>query len=72
MQYQKNIGKMCASKIDQPLPADEGHQAFRDRKTPEDNPYAEDDWRNKEWLFGWECEEQSNDGMFDWAAGKFN
>jgi hypothetical protein len=33
------------------LPADEGHQAFRDRKTPDDNPYQENDWRLSEWQF---------------------
>jgi len=54
------------------LPADEGHQAFRDRKTPDDNPYPKSDWRHKEWQFGWDCEEQSNDGVFNWEAGKFN
>lgn len=53
------------------LPADEGHQAFRDRKTPDDNPYSEDDWRYNKWKFGWDCEEQSNDGIFDWLTGKF-
>ena len=53
------------------LPADEGHQAFRDRKTPDDNPYPEDDWRNKEWQFGWDCEEQSNENLFDWKTGEF-
>ncbi len=53
------------------LPADEGHQAFRDRKTPDDNPYQEDDWRYSEWQFGWDCEEQSNPDLFDWPSGKF-
>ena len=54
------------------LPADEGHQAFRDRKTPDDNPYVVDDWRFNEWQFGWDCEEQSSPDLFDWPTGKFN
>jgi hypothetical protein len=33
------------------LPADEGHQAFRDRKTLNDNPYQEDDLRYSEFHF---------------------
>jgi hypothetical protein len=53
------------------LPVDEGHQAFRDRKTPDDNPYQKDDWRYSEWQFGWDSEEQSNDDLFDWPSGKF-
>ena len=53
------------------LPVDEGHQAFRDRKIPDDNPHPENDWRFKEWQFGWDCDEQSSPDLFDWATGKF-
>lgn len=60
-----------AHKIKQ-LPADEGRQAFKDQKTPEENPYHEDDWRHNEWQFGWDCEEQSSPGIYDWQAEKFN
>lgn len=52
------------------LPADEGHQAFRDRKTPDDNLYPEDNWKHKEWQFSWDCEEQSNNGLFNCETGK--
>jgi hypothetical protein len=53
------------------LPADEGHQAFLDRKAPDANPYKKNDWRHNEWQFGWDCEEQSNPDLFDWPTGKF-
>jgi hypothetical protein len=53
------------------LPADEGHQAFRCRKTPDANPYQEGDWRYSEWQFGWDTEEQSNPDLFDWPTSKF-
>jgi len=53
------------------LPADEGHQAFKDRKTPDENPYKEADWQYAEWQFGWDCEEQANSELFDHRTGKF-
>jgi len=52
------------------LPADEGHEAFNQRIHK--NPYAESDWRHKEWQFSWDCEEQSNPELYDHANDKFN
>lgn len=62
---------MTSKKSKDALPVDEGHQAFQDRKTPDDNPYIVGDWRHDEWQFGWDCEEQSNPDLFDWNTGKF-
>ncbi len=53
------------------LPADKGRRAFRERMTPEQNPYREQDWQHNERQFGRDCEEQSNPNGFDWATGKF-
>lgn len=54
------------------LPYDIGAEAYRDRKLPEDNPYASDDWRHNEWWLGWSHSEESDqDESFDWATGKF-
>lgn len=60
-----------ADRINERLPADEGHDAFRAKLPLSANPYAESDWRNKEWLFGWECEEQSAPDSFDWETETF-
>lgn len=62
---------MADKEIAGELPADEGHLAFTNRKTLDDNPYEESDWRHKEWNFGWECEEQSNPELFDWNSCTF-
>jgi hypothetical protein len=51
------------------LPADEGHEAFRNRI--DKNPYPESDWQHNEWQFGWDCEEQSNPDLYDHTADKF-
>ena len=56
---------------EQVLPADEGHEAYRDRKTPNNNPYPAGSWQAKEWQFGWDCEEQSDSNAFDWSTGQF-
>jgi hypothetical protein len=53
------------------LPVDEGRRAFLDCITPDQNPYQENEWQHDEWQFGWDCEEQSNPDVFDWAKGKF-
>ena len=53
------------------LLADEGHQAYRNRKTPNDNPYLAGSWQAAEWQFGWDCEEQSDSNAIDWTSGQF-
>lgn len=56
----------------QNLPADEGRLAYQGRKTPDDNPYTEDDWRHQEWWFGWNAaEECDQDDLYDWSTGQF-
>ena len=53
------------------LPADEGREAFHSGKTLDDNPYPGNTWQHEEWYFGWECEEQCNDGLYDWKNDCF-
>lgn len=51
------------------MPADEGHDAFRNRVSL--NPYIKTDWKHDEWQFGWDCEEQSNPDVYDHVNDKF-
>ena len=59
------------SRVNETLPADEGHDAFRAELPPSSNPYEESDWRHKEWQFGRDCEEQSAPDAFDWETETF-
>jgi len=54
------------------LPYDEGNKAFNDKVLPENNPYAEDDWRHDEWYLGWSHgEECDTTGSWDWSTDSF-
>jgi len=50
------------------LPADEGHRAFRVRKTPDENIYCESAWKYCEWKFGRDCEVKSILGLNNHAS----
>lgn len=58
------------------LPFDEGAQAYRDRKTPDSNPYPEDkdhadNWKHEEWWLGWSQEEECDGESWDWETDSF-
>lgn len=54
------------------LPYDIGAEAYYSRKLPDDNPYAESDWRYNEWWLGWSSSEQSDpEESYDCSLGKF-
>jgi len=55
-----------------PLPFDQGIEAYRARVHHDNNPYQQDDWRNEEWWKGWEHEQQADrNEAFDWHADAF-
>ncbi|MFT6904838.1 MAG: hypothetical protein ACJAS1_001492 [Oleiphilaceae bacterium] len=49
------------SDLGKDLPAEEGHQAYLNKRQPSFNPYPEKDWRHIEWYLGWSFAKESND-----------
>ena len=61
------------SKNPKQLPFDMGREAYISRKTPDDNPYLESSWKNKEWWLGWSHEEESDSGSaWSWSKSAFD
>lgn len=52
------------------LPFDLGTHAYRAKKHHSENPYSDDDWRQKEWWDGWMQGDQAYE-MFDHNSDKF-
>ncbi|WP_236987160.1 hypothetical protein [Marinagarivorans cellulosilyticus] len=63
-------GKIVTETTD-PLPFDEGAKAYKERKTPESNPYPEDHWKHKEWHLGWSDAEECDGESWDWTRQSF-
>lgn len=54
------------------LPFDQGREAYLTRKSPDENPYADDDWKSVEWFKGWShAEECDSDYAWDWTENQF-
>jgi len=39
--------------------------------TPNENPYAKDEWKHNEWWLGWSQEEECDGESWDWETDSF-
>jgi len=49
----------------------EGSQAYRERKSPDLNPYAKHNFKHNEWYLGWSQEEECDGESWDWKTDSF-